>query len=230
MKRACPVDALGLDVSPDMVAQARRSPSRPGGGRTARVVGLAEHLPFTTSVCSAITCFNAIHHIDLASFMDEAARVLAPQGLLVLYTRTPEQNRQTIWGRHFPDFAARETRLHSVDDLRTAVRATGAFATVNAQIVPWRVTTARARLLEQVTRYHYSTFRLYSPDALRTAIDTFHSRLARLGTDGSDITWDNDHVLVVAERRASTGMILPMRRMALAFHPLQTVEDLPSAG
>ncbi|MFQ5704531.1 MAG: hypothetical protein ACE5HT_10975 [Gemmatimonadales bacterium] len=39
-------------------------------------------------------------------------RVLQPEGKLILYTRTPEQNQCTIWGKFFPHFAERETRLH----------------------------------------------------------------------------------------------------------------------
>ena len=112
-----------------------------------------------------MTCFNAVHHFDLARFSGEASRVLTPSGQLVVYTRTPEQNRRTIWGRHFPEFATRETRLYEVNDVRAALDATGAFRSVRAQTVAWLVTTSLVRLVEQVTHYHYSTFRLYSEDA-----------------------------------------------------------------
>ena len=62
--------------------------------------------------------------------------MLTPSGQLVVYTRTPEQNRRTIWGHHFPEFATRETRLYRVEDLRSALQATGAFAAVRTQTVP----------------------------------------------------------------------------------------------
>ncbi len=84
--------------------------------------------------------------------------MLTPSGQLVVYTRTPEQNRRTIWGRHFPEFATRETRLHEVNDVRAALEATGAFRSVRAQTVAWPVITSLFRLVEQVTHYHYSTF------------------------------------------------------------------------
>ena len=129
------------------------------------------------SSCDVMTCFNAVHHFDLARFAGEASRVLTPSGQLVVYTRTPEQNRRTIWGRHFPEFATRETRLHEVNDVRAALEATGTFRSVRAQTVAWPVTTSLFRLVEQVTHYHYSTFRLYSEDALRAAIDTFRQRV-----------------------------------------------------
>ena len=110
-----------------------------------------------------------------------------------------------IWGRHFPEFATRETRLHEVNDVRAALEATGAFRSVRTQTVAWPVTTSLIRLVEQVIHYHYSTFRLYSEDALRAAIDTFRQRVRQAFRDVTHITYDNDHMLVMAQRLVSRG-------------------------
>ena len=174
--RAMDVVPIGLDLSPAMLTQARIRNGR-AGLRAQHLVSRVEMLPFHTSSCDALTCFNAVHHVDLARFLREASLVLTPSGLLVVYTRTPAQNRRTIWGRYFPEFATRETRLNGVEDLRAALAATGAFTSVRTQTVPWRVTTSLSRLVEQVTHYHYSTFRMYSDDTLRAAIDTFRQRV-----------------------------------------------------
>ena len=198
---AMEVVPIGLDLSPPMLTQARIR-NRHAGLRAQHVVGAVETLPFRASSCDAMTCFNAVHHFDLARFAGEASRVLAPTGQLILYTRTPEQNRRTIWGRHFPEFATRETRLYGVDDVRAALQAPGAFGSVRAQTVAWTVTTSLFRLVEQATHYHYSTFRLYSDDALRAAIDTFRQRVREAFRDVTHITHDNDHVLVIAQRMA----------------------------
>ena len=190
---------IGLDLSPAMLTQARIRNGH-AGPRARHLVGAVETLPFRTASCDVMTCFNAVHHVDLARFADEASRVLTPSGQLVVYTRTPEQNRRTIWGHHFPEFATRETRLHEVEDLRAALHATGTFTSVHTQTVPWAVTTSLARLVEQATHYHYSTFRLYADDALRTAIDTFRQRVGQAFRDVTRITYDNDHLLVMAQR------------------------------
>ena len=197
--RAMEVVPIGLDLSPAMLRQGR-SRNGQAGLRARHLVGAVEALPFQTSSCDVMTCFNAVHHVDLARFVAEASRVLTPSGQLVVYTRTPEQNRRTIWGHHFPEFAARETRLHGVEDLRSALLATGAFTSIRTQTVAWRVTTSLDRLVEQATHYHYSTFRLYADDALRAAIDTFRQRLGQAFRDVTRITHDNDHLLVVAKR------------------------------
>ena len=201
---AMEVVPIGLDLSPPMLTQARIRNGH-DGLRAQHLVGAVETLPFRASSCDVMTCFNAVHHIDLARFAAEASRVLTPSGQLVVYTRTPEQNRRTIWGRHFPEFATRETRLYGVNDVRAALQATGAFGSVRAQTVAWRVTTSLSRLVEQATHYHYSTFRLYSDDALRAAIDTFCQRVRQAFRDATQITHDNDHVLVIAQRMASRG-------------------------
>ena len=195
----CPI---GLDLSPAMLGQARRHngcayPS------ASHLVGAVEMLPIRAASCDAMTCFNAVHHFDLARFAREASRVLTPSGLLVLYTRTAAQNRGTIWGRYFPDFATLETRLHSVSAFRRALEATHGFTSVRVQTIRWSVTTSLSRLVEQVTAYHYSTFRFYSPDTLQTALDTFDRRVRRTFGDCARITFDNDHLLVVAQRAAS---------------------------
>ena len=194
----CPI---GLDRSPAMLNQTRRlnGCAYPGARH---LVGAVEMLPFRDGSCDAMTSFNAVHHFDLARFAREASRVLIPSGLLVLYTRTAEQNRNTIWGRYFPEFATLENRLHSVSDFRRALDATHAFTSVRVQTIPWSITTSLSRLLEQVDAYHYSTFRFYSPDDLRTALDTFQRRVRDVFRDCSRITFDNDHLLVVAQRIA----------------------------
>ena len=196
---ALEVVPIGLDLSPAMLTQARIR-NRHTGLRARHLVGSVETLPFRTSSCDVMTCFNAVHHVDLARFAGEASRVLTPSGQLVVYTRTPAQNRRTIWGHHFPEFATRETRLHDVEDLRSALQATGAFTSVRSQTVAWTVTTSLSRLVEQATHYHYSTFRLYADDALRAAIDTFRQRVRQAFRDVTRITYDNDHVLVMAQR------------------------------
>ena len=117
----CPI---GLDRSAAMLGQARRlnGCAYPGASH---LVAAVETLPIRAASCDALTCFNAVHHFDLARFATEASRVLAPSGLLVLYTRTAAQNRETIWGRYFPEFAELETRLYTVSELPSDTRRHG---------------------------------------------------------------------------------------------------------
>jgi ubiquinone/menaquinone biosynthesis C-methylase UbiE len=190
---------IGVDLSPAMLTQAYVRNSHVS--RSAQyLVSASERLPFLTASCDAITSFNAVHHFDLDRFVSEASRVLVSFGQIVLYTRTPEQNRRTIWGRYFPEFATRETKLYRSLDLQLALQNTEFFDSVRVQVVPWKITLSLSRLIEQVTHFHYSTFRLYSDDLLREAIDTFKYRVGQAFSDTARITFNNDHIVVTAKR------------------------------
>ena len=190
---------IGVDLAPAMLTQARIRNSHVGL-RAQYLVSTGEMLPFQTASCDAITCFNAVHHFDLDRFISEASRVLVPSGQLVLYTRTPEQNQRTIWGRYFPEFTTRETKLYRSSDLQAALQSTEAFDSVRVQMIPWKITASLSRLVEQVVHFHYSTFRLYSDDLLRVAIDTFQQRVRQAFPDVTHITSDNDHMVMIAQR------------------------------
>ena len=124
------------------------------------------------------------HAVRPTGHLHAHARAKPPHDLGQVLSRVRHAGNETLW----------------VGDLRAALQTTGAFASVRAQTVPWTVTTSLARLVEQATHYHYSTFRQYSDDALRTAIDTFRQRVRQAFPNATRITHDNDHVLVMAQR------------------------------
>src|SRR2546423_13695922 len=112
------------DVSPSMLAQLTAG----NHGHARGVVPLlaaAEALPLRAASLDLVTAFNCVHHFDLGRFLTAAARVLRPGGQLFIYTRTPQQNARTIWGRYFPGFTEHEQRLHSQAALRDAIGRTG---------------------------------------------------------------------------------------------------------
>jgi ubiquinone/menaquinone biosynthesis C-methylase UbiE len=75
------------------------------------------NLPFGENLLDAIVTFNAVHLFDLFRFVNLSSKSLKPGGLLIIYTRTPEQNKKNIWGRYFPKFTNKETRLYSYYEL-----------------------------------------------------------------------------------------------------------------
>ena len=91
------------DVSAAMLAQLKAG-NRGHAGGVVPLLAVAEQLPLRTASLDVVTAFNCVHHFDLGRFLTSAARVLAPGGQLFIYTRTPQQNARTIWGRYFPGF------------------------------------------------------------------------------------------------------------------------------
>ena len=158
----------------------------------APLLSAAEALPFRTASLDLVTAFNCVHHFDLGRFLAAVARVLRPDGQLFIYTRTPKQNKRTIWGRYFPGFAEHEQRLHSKAALRDAVRRTDGLTTVETQTFKHPRSSTAERLRAQVLGHHYSTFSLYPPDELRTSTATFLASLP-----SPEVSWVDEHLLVV---------------------------------
>jgi len=164
------------------------------------VSGLAEDLPFAAQSIDTLLSFNAVHHFNLTRFLAEVARVLRRSGVSVLYTRTPEQNRATVWGQYFPHFADRENRLHSTDEWGAALHASPGFTAVRLVPLPWTIQTSLSRLVHQAQTGHYSTFDFYTAQEFEDALRTFQRRLHAHFEDCSHMTVQNDHLLVVTRR------------------------------
>src|SRR5438552_578544 len=179
------------DVSAAMVAElkAARDGHAPG---VVPLRAAAEKLPLRAASLDLVTAFNCVHHFDLGRFLAAVARVLRPDGQLFIFTRTPQQNARTIWGRYFPGFTEHEQRLHSETALRDAIRRTGGLTVVATQTFRHPRSSTAERLRAQAEGRHYSTFSLYTPEELRASIATFLARLP-----SPEVSWVDEHLLVV---------------------------------
>ncbi len=161
---------VASDVSAAMLAELKAGNHGHALG-VAPLLSTAEELPLRSASLDLITAFNCVHHFDLGRFLTAVARVLAPGGQLFIYTRTPQQNARTIWGRYFPGFTEHEQRLHSEATFRDAVSRTDGLKVVATQ-----------------------TFNhpLYTPEELRESIAKFLARLP-----SPEVSWVDEHLLVV---------------------------------
>jgi SAM-dependent methyltransferase len=180
------------DVSAAMLAQLTAGHHGHARG-VVPLLAAAEELPLRTASLDLVTAFNCVHHFDLGRFLTAAARVLQPGGRLFIYTRTPQQNARTIWGRYFPGFTEHEQRLHSQAVLQEAIRATSGLEVVATQTFRLPRSSTAERLRAQAEGRHYSTFSLYTPEELRASIETFLVRLP-----SPEVCWVDEHLLVVA--------------------------------
>jgi SAM-dependent methyltransferase len=180
------------DVSAAMLAELQAS--QEGRAPVAPLRCTAEELPFRGGSLDLVMAFNSVHHFDLGRFLAEVARVLKPGGRLFVYTRTPEQNARTVWGRWFPGFTTREQRLFREATLKDEVRRTKGLRLAGTQTFSHPRSSTPDRLRAQVEGRHYSTFSLYQPDELRQAITAFLARLP-----GPEVSWVDEHLLLVAD-------------------------------
>jgi SAM-dependent methyltransferase len=193
------------DLSAAMLAELRAR--RDGRATLVPLRCTAEDLPIRTGSLDLVTAFNSVHHFDLGRFLAEVARALRAGGRLFVYTRTPEQNARTIWGRLFPGFAEREQRLHSEAALRDAVGRIQGLRLVHVQSFSHSRSSTPERLRAQAEGRHYSTFSLYRPDELRQAIAVFLARLP-----GPQVSWVDEHLLLVAAVSPGRGLRTPSAR------------------
>jgi ubiquinone/menaquinone biosynthesis C-methylase UbiE len=210
---------IASDLSAAMLAQLTAA----GHGRAPDVAPLraaAEQLPLRAASLDLVTAFNCVHHFDLGRFLTAVARVLKPGGQLFLYTRTPQQNARTIWGRYFPGFTEHEQRLHSQAALRDAVRRAGGLTVAATQTFRHRRSSTAGRLRAQAEGCHYSTFSLYTPQELRASIATFLTRLP-----GPEVCWVDEHLLLVARASCHNQAEPPrparLTEQAIKDHALQ---------
>jgi SAM-dependent methyltransferase len=170
---------------------------KPGGAIRA-VCGDATALPLAEGVFDFVACFNAVHHLPLDAFFEAATRQVRPAGHVVVYTRTLDQNARSIWGRRFPRFSAKETRLFQRDSLERAVAATPGLELLGVQEYRFPRRAAVGDLEARVRARAYSTFSLYGEAELTEALECFVASL-RPG----QVDWTDENTLVIAQRTAA---------------------------
>ncbi|HKX83119.1 MAG TPA: methyltransferase domain-containing protein [Pyrinomonadaceae bacterium] len=79
-------EVLALDYSKNMVRIARKNADESGAGRRVRLIeGDAKKLPFKENFFDLVTSSHAIHHLaDPVEFFNEVARVVKPDGAILL--------------------------------------------------------------------------------------------------------------------------------------------------
>jgi ubiquinone/menaquinone biosynthesis C-methylase UbiE len=116
--------AVGVDLSPKMLAEAReRASGLPG---VEFVEGDSEDLPFGDGEFTAVLCTTSLHHYprpDAAA--REFARVLAPGGRVVIGDGTSDAVVSRVFDLLARRFEAGHVRLYSVEELRGLLEAAG---------------------------------------------------------------------------------------------------------
>ena len=145
-----------------------------------------------------VSSFNAVHHFDFPQFLRRSRDGLVKDGRLFVYTRLPEHNARSIWGRYFPGFVERETRLLALGDLHGAIEDTPGLRFAAAACLRYRRRAPLERLVEQARNRHYSTFALYEPDEFEDALAAFRAAVERRFAEV--VEWYDENVLVQAVR------------------------------
>jgi ubiquinone/menaquinone biosynthesis C-methylase UbiE len=171
-----------------------------GVSRFVSVKSDAESLPFDDSSFDCLFTFNAVHHFKLEAFLLEAARILRDRSLFFIYTRTLGQNSRNIWGRYFPQFCQKETRLYHQDELEQAMSMVPALKLRNVKYFKYQRTASLERLIEKAENRHYSTFWFYSDQEFVTALKEFQQNIRDRFSDPEQVRWSDENLLLIIEK------------------------------
>lgn len=163
------------------------------------------HLALPVDTLDAVFTFNAIHHFDAHLFLEKAARALAADEHVFIYTRTRSQNAGSVWGRHFPAFAEKEDRLPSLADIESWCDASGLLGAPSIHRFRYQRRATLVELLHQVRGRHYSTFSLYQPAELEDALATFEEAIHKDFPDPNRIEWEDENVMVTFRKDAAAA-------------------------
>ncbi len=187
-----------IDANPAMLEQVRELLTAHGTDAFETRQSTVEDLDLEAGGYDFVSSFNAVHHFDFPDFLAKSRDGLAAGGHLFVYTRLPDQNARNIWGRHFPGFTEKETRLFEFGDIYRWIEDTPGLRFVSGACLRYRRQSSLERLVEQARSRHYSTFSLYDQDAFEEALAVFQEKVRRLFADA--VEWHDENVLVHALR------------------------------
>lgn len=108
------VEAFGIDISDEMVNVAREE-----NRDMTFFVSEADKTPFEDSFFDAITVCCAFHHfVDPEAFLEEAHRILKPQGRLYIADPTAPGTLRRIENFYFPRLRTGDVRIYSPAEMQ----------------------------------------------------------------------------------------------------------------
>lgn len=185
-----------VDASAQMIGQLTHHLEEAGIHNFVTQVSSVADWPVSERSLDAVVTFNAVHHFAFPTFLGKAGRALRGDGRLFIYTRTPEQNAGSIWGRHFPRFTEKESRLYSTEQMERWVADRPDLKIVEVKRFRYARRASLDRLLAQARGRHYSTFSLYDAHEFEAACGTFEERIRRRFDDLDDISWHDENTLL----------------------------------
>ncbi|MCK4547242.1 MAG: methyltransferase domain-containing protein [Candidatus Eisenbacteria sp.] len=188
-----------IDSNVEMLAELAVNVEREGFENFRAVQARARTLPLPSGALDAIFTFNAVHHFHLPEFLKQCALALRKGGLLFIYTRFRSQNRRNIWGRFFPLFNEKETRLFELPDIHEALDGIPELRLRSVEYYRYRREAPLDWLENQAVQRHYSTFSLYRDGEFEDALDGFRKNIVQHFEDVNSIRWNDENVMMVIQ-------------------------------
>ena len=194
-----------VDANEDMLAELSRYLAAHGIRDFRTFASRVEDLELEDASLDCVFAFNAVHHFHFPTFLAKAGGAIRDGGRIFIYTRTPDQNARNIWGRYFPGFTEKETRLYALGDMETSVDAAAGLGIAGVKRFRYPRVAKLDRLLDQARSKHYSTFSLYAPEAFEAALKGFEDNVRREFADPDRVAWHDENIMLTVERTGEVG-------------------------
>ena len=162
----------------------------------------ANNLQVESNSLDFIVTFNAVHHFDLVGFLNESARTLKDNRYLFVYTRLRSQNKRNIWGRYFPKFHNKETRLYDLENFKKVLEKIKPLELDSLKYFKYKRRASTNWLIRRAIHHHYSTFDLYSKEEFYDALMKFRNTIAHNFSNRNDVFWEDENVMFVISRNS----------------------------
>ncbi|MFQ5937208.1 MAG: class I SAM-dependent methyltransferase [Acidiferrobacterales bacterium] len=159
-----------------------------------------ENLQLAENSYDCIFTFNAIHHFDAVAFLGKAASALRQNGHVFIYTRLKSQNAGNIWGRFFPGFKEKETRLYELSEIRSWDESAHPISLSAIEAFTFKRAAALEHLVRQAQGKHYSTFSLFSADEFQCSLAEFRENIRQNFADTTRVEWFDENVMISFRR------------------------------
>ncbi len=185
-----------IDMSREMLAQLSQYLAGNGVRDFETIAASVEEMAIEDESLDCVFTFNAVHHFDFPTFIAKAGCAIRADGQIFVYTRTPDQNAGSVWGKHFPGFREKETRLYRLEEMERWIGETGRLTLIAAKTFRYARTSSLERLLAQARSRHYSTFSLYAEEEFEEACSAFDKTLRRRFDDPGRVEWHDENILL----------------------------------
>jgi SAM-dependent methyltransferase len=183
------VDASGVDVSPEMLAVARRKLAGQAFSE-----GQAERLPFADASFDRVVFSLVVHLVDRRAAFGEARRVLAPAGRLAVVTFDRSHFGGYYLQQYFPSLRALdEQRFPDRETLERELAAAG-FDRTRFVRLRQEASVDRDSALRRVRARHISTFQLIGEAEYAAGLERLERDLP------TTVEYTSSYLLVVSER------------------------------
>ena len=183
------------DRSPEMLRELEKHMGSNGIHKFTVINSSSEKIPLDNDTLGALFTFNAIHHFSIIEFFQECSRLLVGDGQLFVYTRLKEQNSRNIWGKYFPGFLKKETRLYQQGEIEKGLSKVSSLKLNSVTKFHFQRSVSLDRLVHIVKRRHYSTFSLYNDTELAEALIQFEKNIRSEFSDTKNVYWEDENIM-----------------------------------